>query len=81
MGPVSPVTKATEVHRTDEATTGINLTACFEKWGIDPSAVLDTTKIEFNNLTVQQVKQILTRLPSSLKASMEVTFTKEGGEE
>jgi len=43
--------------------------------------VLDTAKIEFNNLTVQQVKQILTRLPSSLKASMEVIFTKEGGEE
>jgi len=79
--PVPPVTTATEIHRTNEATTGINLTACFEKWGVDPSAVLDTTKIEFNNLTVQQVKQILTRLPSSLKASMEVTFTKEGGEE
>ena len=43
--------------------------------------MLDTAKIEFNNLTVQQVKQILTRLPSSFKASMEVTFTKEEGEE
>ena len=76
-----PVTGTTEIHRTDEATTGINLSACFEKWGVDPSAVLDTAKIEFNNLTVQQVKQILTRLPSSFKASMEVTFIKEGGEE
>jgi hypothetical protein len=81
LGPVPPVPVPTEVHRTDGATTAINLTACFEKWGVDPSAVLDTTKIEFNNLTVQQVKQILTRLPSSLKASMEVTFTKEGGEQ
>jgi len=27
------------------------------------------------------VKQILSRLPSSFKASMEVIFTKEGGEE
>ena len=74
------MTGTTEIHRTDEATIGINLSACFEKWGVDSSAVLDTTKIEFNNLTVQQVKQILTRLPSSFKASMEVTFTKEGGE-
>ena len=78
--PVSPVSAVSKVHRTDEAATGINLTACFEKWGVDPSAVLDTTRIEFNNLTVQQVKQILTRLPSSLKASMEVTFTREEGE-
>ena len=76
-----PVTGAIEVRLTDEATTGINLSACFEKWGVDPRAALDTAKIEFNNLTVQQVKQILTRLPSSFKASMEVTFTKEGGEE
>jgi hypothetical protein len=75
------VTTTTEVQRTDEPTPGINLTACFEKWGLDSSAVLNTTKIEFNDLTVQQVKQILTRLPSSIKASMEVTFTKEGGEE
>jgi hypothetical protein len=42
---------------------------------------LNTAKIELSNLTVQQVKQILTRLPSSFKASMEVTFTKEGEEE
>lgn len=81
VGPLPTVAAAREVHRTPEATTGINLTSCFEKWGVDPSAMLDTTKIEFNNLTVQQVKQILTRLPSSLKASMEVTFTKEEGEE
>ncbi|MBI4330980.1 MAG: hypothetical protein HY673_06850 [Chloroflexi bacterium] len=45
------------------------------------SAPLDTAKIEFKDLTVQQMKQILTRLPSSFKASMEVTFTKERGEE
>ena len=43
--------------------------------------MLDTAKIEFNNLTAQQVKQILTRLPSSLEASMEVTFTRQEGEE
>ena len=81
VGHVPPVTAPRAVHRTGEATSGINLSACFEKWGVDPSAVLDTTTIEFNGLTVQQVKQILSRLPSSLKASMEVTLTKEGGEE
>jgi len=78
-GPISP--GSIEVRQTEEATTGINLSACFEKWGVDASTVLNTAKIEFSNLTVQQVKQILTRLPSSFKASMEVTFTKEGDDE
>ncbi|MBI4333521.1 MAG: DUF499 domain-containing protein [Chloroflexi bacterium] len=35
--PVSPAAGRTEARRTDEATTGINLSACFEKWGVDPS--------------------------------------------
>jgi len=81
LPPMLPVAGPTEVRRTDEATTGINLSACFEKWGVDPSAPLNIAKIEFENLTVQQLKQILTRLPSSFKASMEVTFTKERDEE
>jgi len=80
-GPKTPVSGPPKVRRTEEATTGINLTACFEKWGIDPSTVFDTAKIELSNLTVQQVKQILTRLPSSFKASLEVTFVKEGDEQ
>ncbi|MEI7636729.1 MAG: hypothetical protein WCJ37_05445, partial [Syntrophus sp. (in: bacteria)] len=69
-----PVKEPFEVCKSAESTTGINLSACFEKWGVDSSAVMNTTKIEFNNLTVLQVKQILTRLPSSIKASMEVTY-------
>ena len=81
IGPVPLVTGTTEIHRTDEATTGINLLACFEKWGVDPNTVLDMTKIEFTNLTVQQVKQVLSRIPSSFKASMEATFTKNRSEE
>jgi len=40
----------TEIHRTDEATTGINLSACFES-GALIQRLLDTAKIEFNNLT------------------------------
>jgi hypothetical protein len=80
-GPEAPMLGAIKVHRTDEATSGINLIASLEKWGVDPSALLNTAKIEFSNLTVQQVKQILTRLPSGFKASMEVTFTDAGDEE
>ncbi len=80
VGPVPTVTTATEVRRTDEATTGINLSAYFEKWGVDSGLLLDTVKIELNNLTVQQVKQILTRFPSSTKAFMEVNFNKDRDE-
>ncbi|MDR1607839.1 MAG: hypothetical protein LBT38_05460 [Deltaproteobacteria bacterium] len=78
--PVSPKPITTKSHRTDEEATGLNLSACFEKWGVESSATLNTAKIEFKNLKVQQVKEILSRLPLIIKASLEVTITQEGDE-
>lgn len=53
-------------NRSSEApTTGINLSGCFESWGIPSAKILDTAKIEFSGLTVQQVKLILQRIPST----------------
>jgi len=79
FGPLHVTTENSKIRQKEDNNTAINLSACFEKWDIDSSTVLDTTIIEFNDLTVQQVKQILTRLPSSLRASMEVIFTREEG--
>jgi hypothetical protein len=75
--PTTPGAKPVTSRSTEEPNTGINLSGCFEKWGITPDTTLDTAKIEFSNLTAQQIKQVLQRLPSSLKASLDVTFTEE----
>jgi len=76
--PNKPLT-ITQSRKSDEAATGINLSGCFEKWGIDSDKTLSTAIIEFQGLTAQQVKQILQRVPSTFKASLEITF-QDGGE-
>ncbi|MCD4786906.1 MAG: hypothetical protein K8R09_01655 [Desulfobacterales bacterium] len=67
-------------NRTNEATTGINLSGSFEKWGVSSTQVIKSARIEFNNLTAQQIKQILQRIPSTFKAMLEISY-KKGGEE
>jgi hypothetical protein len=73
----SPVPQTVQTKRTDEPNTGINLTGSFEKWGIDSGTILNHAKVEFEGLSVQQLKQILQRLPSSVKASLEVSYPEE----
>jgi len=58
---------------------GINLSGCFETWGVSSSKSLDSAAIEFNGISVQQMKQILQRIPSSFKATMSISF-QEGDE-
>lgn len=60
--------------KSDEPANGINLSGCFEKWGISSDKSVDSAKIELRGLTAQQIKQILQRIPSTFKASLEVTF-------
>ena len=67
----------TQNRKSDGPSTGINLTGCFETWGIPGDQTLETTRIEFANLTPQQVKQILTKIPSSFKATLEVIYKEE----
>ncbi|MGC9196222.1 MAG: hypothetical protein ACP5IL_12320 [Syntrophobacteraceae bacterium] len=69
----------TKVQKTVEPATGINLSGSFEAWGVSSSQSIEKATIEFTGLTVQQVKQILQRIPSAFKASLEVEY-KEGGE-
>lgn len=72
-----PTLPQAKIQRSEEANIGINLCGYFEKWGIDPSTTLKNAKIEFANLTAQQIKQILQRLPSAFRASLEISYDEE----
>lgn len=63
--------------KSEEPATGINLSGCFETWGVPTNQSLETTRIEFSGLTAQQIKQILMRIPSVFKATIEIAY-KEG---
>jgi hypothetical protein len=75
--PPAPILK---FNKTDEPATGINLSGCFESWGVSSSQTIDSTQIEFSGLTAQQIKQILQRIPSAFSASLEISY-KAGDEE
>ncbi len=66
--------------RTEEPATGINLSGCFEAWGISSGQTIESARIEFTGLSAQQIKQILQRIPSTFKASLDITY-KDGGQE
>jgi hypothetical protein len=69
-----------QIRKSDEPATSLNLSGCFEKWGVPSSQILDAAHIEFNGLTAQQVKQILQRIPSNYKALLEITY-REGADQ
>ena len=56
----------------------INLSGCFEFWGVPTSQSIETARIEFSGLTAQQIKQILQRIPSTFKATLEIAYKEEG---
>lgn len=76
--PVPPSQPEPDIHteQTDNPLTGINLSGQFEKWGIDNSQELDNAQLEFKGLSVQQIKQILTKIPSAYKARLSVKYKK-----
>ena len=71
-----PVTKT---RKTEEPATCINLSGCFETWGVPSNQTIEGTRLDFSGLTAQQVKLILQRIPSTFKATLEIVY-KEGGE-
>lgn len=75
--PPLPQPKPPSIRSTEEANTGINLSGSFEKWGLPADKQIQTTKLEFKDLTVSQIKQFLQRIPSSLKAILEISFSEE----
>jgi len=77
--PHTPI-PAIKTNKSEEPATGINLSGCFETWGVPTSQAIETARIEFSGLTAQQIKQILQRIPSTFKATLEIAY-KDGGEE
>lgn len=75
--PMPPIAKPVKARQTDEPNTGINLAGCFEKWGIPSGTELTSAKIEFREISVQRMKQILQRLPSSFRASLDISYLEE----
>ena len=75
--PVVPGTPVAKTQIAQEPQIGINLCGCFERWGLHDGTTLSNAKIAFTGLSVQQIKQILQRLPSAFKASLEVTYDEE----
>lgn len=63
--------------KSEEATTGINLSGCFESWGVPSDQTIDNARIEFTGLSAQQIKQILQRIPSAFKANLEIEYKEE----
>jgi hypothetical protein len=57
-----------------EAATGINLSGSFEAWGIPSDRCIDNASISFAGLTVQQIRQVLQRIPSTFKATLDITY-------
>lgn len=72
-----PMPPRRQSQRTYEQATAINLSGQFEKWGMATSKQLATAKLEFTNLTVQQLKQILDKLPRTCKAHLEVSYLED----
>jgi hypothetical protein len=79
INPPEPI-PALKTKKSEEPATGINLSGCFETWGVPTSQTIDTARIEFSGLTAQQIKQILQRIPSTFKATLEIAY-KEGEEQ
>jgi len=79
-GTAEELTGIAQTKRTDEPATGINLSGFFEKWGIASTQTIDSAKIDFSGLTAQQIKQILQRIPSNVKAKLEITYKDGDGE-
>jgi hypothetical protein len=47
---------------------------------VPTSQAIETARIEFSGLTAQQIKQVLQRIPSTFKATLEISY-KDGGEQ
>jgi len=72
-------TKRQITRRTEEPSIGINLLGTLEQWRVLPETTLDVARIEFKNVTVSQLRQILQHLPTSIRVSLEIAHEGEEG--
>jgi hypothetical protein len=76
--PVTPPKPATIPKRETAApNSSINLMGMFEQWKLSPEQPITKASIEFSGLTVQQIKSILQRIPSSFQAGMNIDYDAE----
>lgn len=64
--------KVARVLRT-QPKSGLNLSAEFETWGFKPSDKIPIARLEFSDLTVQELRTLLQKLPPIVKATLEVS--------
>lgn len=69
--PLPPVTRT---ERTTAESNTISLIGQLEAWGITPDQTLTSAKVEFTNLTAQQLRRILQQVPSAHRANLEVSY-------
>ncbi|MHB1421275.1 MAG: DUF499 domain-containing protein [Bacillota bacterium] len=61
------------VKRSDEKTT-LNLSGEFENWGLTAADKVSLAKLEFQGITVKEIKTLLQKLPPTTRAILEVTL-------
>ena len=80
---VQPVSQPSFIcKKTEEAKSGINLLGDLEKWtqNVETGKKLPAAKIEIADLTVQELKAIICKIPFSVRARLEVVIPEEGNE-
>jgi hypothetical protein len=76
--PIAPPKPATIPKRESAApNSSINLMGMFEQWNLGPEQTVAKVSIEFSGLTVQQIKSVLQRIPSSFQAGMTIDYDVE----
>jgi hypothetical protein len=68
-----PLPPISVTEHTDTELNTISLIGKLEEWGIPQGAPL-VAKVAFSNLTYQQLRRILTQIPSAHRANLEVTY-------
>ena len=69
-----PLPPITMTHRTTAESNTISLIGQLEQWGVTPDKMLTSAKVEFSNLTAQQLRRILQQIPSAHRANLEVSY-------
>jgi hypothetical protein len=72
--PVASVPTSIPKRESAAPNTSINLIGMFEQWKLPSEKKINKASIEFSGLTVQQIKQILQRIPSSVQAGMNIDY-------
>ncbi|MDD3269499.1 MAG: DUF499 domain-containing protein [Syntrophomonadaceae bacterium] len=68
----TPLVSPLPVVKRSEEKTILNLGGEFDVWGMESTRKIAQARLEFNGLTVQDIKQLLRRLPPTTRAVLEI---------